>query len=60
VFGFYGTARGMAVWVLMFGLARWVGDRWSVWLIGQAARARRMAAFCLTALGVAVTIAVGF
>lgn len=60
VFGLYGAVRGTAVWLLMFGVARWIGDGWSMWLIGQAGMARRVAAGCLTAIGTAVTIAIGF
>jgi hypothetical protein len=60
IYGAYGLFRGMAVWVIMFGLDHWIdGDDPALWLIGQAETARVVAASYLVLIGVAVAIAVG-
>ncbi len=60
VYGAFGASRGMAVWVILYGLIRIRPRDWRVWLIHQNGTARLAAAQTLVSVGVIAVVAFGF
>jgi hypothetical protein len=59
IYGTYGVSRGISVWLIMYGLARWRHDDWAQWLLGQKDMARTILSLQLLLIGVTVSIVIG-